>query len=121
MYFGEEAWRHLITGFHCRQEAAPLLTAAARCRFRIIQSFLTLKATARAAIFGLLQFAYLTARWRRPTAANARSTGMKSLPEKRRLPNSKTGYRKVRLTRHVISMFPSKARSPRPSAAAFVP
>ena len=55
MYFGEEAWRHLITGFHCRQEAAPLLTAAARCRFRIIQSFLTLKATARAATSGPLR------------------------------------------------------------------
>src|ERR1041385_9405899 len=91
MYFGEEAWRHLITGSHCRQEAAPLLLAAVSCRFRIILLFLTLKATARAATFGPLQFAFSTAQWRKLTAASAKFIGMKFLPGKKRLPNSKTG------------------------------
>src|SRR5579859_5450658 len=121
MYFGEEAWLHLITGSRCRQEAAPLLTAAARCRFRIIQLFLTLKATARAATFGPLQFACSMAQWRKLTEVSARFIGTKSLPERRRLPNSKTGCRKVRLTLRVIFMFPSKARSPRPLAAVSAP
>src|ERR1051326_1911560 len=121
MYFGEEAWRHLITGFRCRQEAAPLLLAAVSCRFRTILLFLTLKATAQGATFGPLQFAYLMALWRRLTAASARSTGMKYLPGKKRLPNLRTGCRKALSTPPVISMFPSKARSPRPSAAAFAP
>src|SRR5438270_8808338 len=102
MYFGEEAWRHLITGFHCQPEAAPLLTAAARCRFRIIQLFLTLKATAPAATSGLRPCACLMALWKRPTAANARFTGMKSLPVRRHLLNSKTGCRRVQSTLRVI-------------------
>src|SRR5712671_440462 len=121
MYFGEEAWRHLITGFRCRPAAAPLLTAAARCRFRIIPLFLILKATALAATYGAPRSAYLMAPWRRRTEANARFTGMRSLPGKRHLPSLKTGCRKARSMLRVISMFPSKARSPRRLVAVFVP
>src|SRR5712671_2082359 len=121
MYFGEEAWRHLITGFHCRPEAAPLLTPAVRCRFRIIRLFLTLKGMALGAIYGLRRSAYLMAQWRRPTAASGKFTGMRSLPEKRHIPNSKTGCRKVRLMPRVIFMFPSKARSQRRLAAVSAP
>src|ERR1051325_7746703 len=119
MYFGEEAWRHLITGFRCRQEAVPLLLAAVSCRFRIVLLFLTLKGTARAATFGPLQFACLTAQWRRLMAASARLIGMKFLPGKKPLPSSKTGCPKALLTPRVIFMFPSKAHLPLRSAAAF--
>src|ERR1041385_3291988 len=121
MYFGEEAWRHLITGSHCRQEAAPLLSAAVSCRFQIILLFLTLKATVRGVTFGQLQFAFSTAQWRKLTAASARFTGMKFLLAKKPLTNSKTGCRKDLLTPRVIFMSPSKAHSPRRSAAAFAP
>src|SRR5882724_2248089 len=121
MYFGEEAWRHLITGSRCRPAAALFLTVAERCRFRIIRLFLTLKATAPAATYGLRRSAYLMAPWRRPTEANARFTGMRSLPGKRHLPSLKTGCRKARSMLRVISMFPSKARSQRRLVAAFVP
>src|ERR1700719_1831295 len=121
MYFGEEAWRHLITGFRCRPAAAPLLTAAVRCRFWIIRLFLTLKATAPAATYGPRQYAYLMARWKRHTEASAKSTGTRYLPEKKLLPNSRTGCRKARSMLRAIFMFPSKARLQRRSAAAFVP
>src|ERR1700730_3713513 len=120
MYFGEEAWRHLITGFRCRPEAAPLRTAAIRCRFRTIRLFLTLKAMARAATYGPHQCACLMAPWRRLTAASARFTGTRYLPAKKLLQNLKTGCRKVQLTLRVIFMFPSRARLQHQLAAAFV-
>src|SRR5882672_11219225 len=120
MYFGEEAWRHLITGFRCRRRAVPLLTVAARWKFRIIRLFLTLKATARAVTFGRHQSGFLMAPWKRRTAANARSTGMRFSPEKRRLQNSKTGFLRDQLMPRAISMFPLRDRSLLRSAAAFV-
>src|SRR5256885_11671329 len=109
MYFGEEAWRHLITELRCPGKAALLLLPAVSCRSQTIRLFLTLKATAQAVIYGQHRCGYSMALWKRPTAASARFTGMRSSPEKRRLPNSRSGCRKARLTLLVTFMFPSKA------------
>src|ERR1043166_6826502 len=84
MYFGEEAWRHPITEFRCPGRAALLLLPAVSCRSRTIRLFLTLKATARAAISGPLQCASSMARWKRLTAGKARYTGMKNFSEKKK-------------------------------------
>src|ERR1043166_1130495 len=114
MYFGEEAWHHPITEFRCPGRAALLFLPMVSCRFQIIQSFLTLKATEQAATSGPHRCACSMARWKKPMAENARSIGIESLLGKRHLPNSRIGYPRGPWTRRVTYMSPSKGLSQRP-------